>query len=259
MKIAYASDVHLEHNPLSIQECDAEVVILAGDIGTGLEGVWWAIREFDKFDSVKHVFYVPGNHESYGFNFLKLVRDMKSCAQGSKVKVLYNDLVDYKGFRFLGSTLWTNFKSVGDATFNKLQIVKSINDFAYIKIDPYCSVDGRRGKVVESITTDFMELEYDKAVDFIFSNLSQEFEVTNVVITHWSPDSTPAYSGRYPINHVTSYFYNDLGNKIAYSPIKLWIHGHDHHSDVRAVGSTIITSNQRGYYDEQFELKIFHL
>lgn len=61
MKLRILSDIHLEHNtPDAVPGCDADVVILAGDIANGRDGIDWAARTFDV-----PVLYVPGNHEYY--------------------------------------------------------------------------------------------------------------------------------------------------------------------------------------------------
>jgi hypothetical protein len=56
MKLQILSDLHLEmvKPPYSwrIPETEAEVVVLAGDIGVGLSGVKWAIREAELSRSV---------------------------------------------------------------------------------------------------------------------------------------------------------------------------------------------------------------
>ena len=60
MIINIVSDVHLSLASLDIPETDADLVILAGDIGRPATAVSW----MSKF--AKPVLYVPGNHEFYG-------------------------------------------------------------------------------------------------------------------------------------------------------------------------------------------------
>ncbi len=48
MKLHVLSDLHTEFAEFSPPETDADVVILAGDIGVGLGGIEWAARRFPK-------------------------------------------------------------------------------------------------------------------------------------------------------------------------------------------------------------------
>ena len=62
MKLHILSDLHTEFVDFDPPETDADAVILAGDIGVGLEGLGWAARHFRD----RPIIYVPGNHEFYG-------------------------------------------------------------------------------------------------------------------------------------------------------------------------------------------------
>ena len=54
-------------------ETEADAVILAGDIGVGVEGVLWAARHH------RPIIYVPGNHELYGHDF-NLTAELRAAA-----------------------------------------------------------------------------------------------------------------------------------------------------------------------------------
>jgi hypothetical protein len=45
-----------------LPETDADVIVLAGDIGVGMSGLEWMTNERPS----KHFIYVPGNHEFHG-------------------------------------------------------------------------------------------------------------------------------------------------------------------------------------------------
>ena len=114
MKLHILSDLHLEmvKPPYSwrIPETEADVVVLAGDIGVGLSGVKWAVREAERLQ--KCAVYVPGNHEYYGER-LSVVEKMRAVARGSRVHILDLDEVMLEGVRFLGATLWTDYLAFG--------------------------------------------------------------------------------------------------------------------------------------------------
>ena len=114
MKLQILSDLHLEmlNPPYSwrIPETPAEMVVLAGDIGVGLKGLKWALREAERLQ--KHAVYVPGNHEYYGER-LTVLENMRAVARGSRVAVLDMDEFTWNGVRFLGLTLWTDYLLFG--------------------------------------------------------------------------------------------------------------------------------------------------
>ena len=59
VKIRVLSDLHLEFQHWAPPKVDADVVVLAGDIHVGIQGVEWARRHFAR----SLVVCVPGNHE----------------------------------------------------------------------------------------------------------------------------------------------------------------------------------------------------
>jgi len=61
MKLHILNDLHIEFEDFAPADIDADVVVLAGDIGVGTEGLRWADDRFPD----KPVIYVPGNHEFY--------------------------------------------------------------------------------------------------------------------------------------------------------------------------------------------------
>ena len=61
MQLYVASDIHIEFEDFVPPTIDADVVVLAGDIGVGTSGVEWAARHYPELC----VIYVPGNHEYY--------------------------------------------------------------------------------------------------------------------------------------------------------------------------------------------------
>lgn len=65
MKLHILSDLHFEFQKwparIDVNEIDADLTILAGDIGVGLQGIQWALDHFRR-----PVIYVMGNHEYYG-------------------------------------------------------------------------------------------------------------------------------------------------------------------------------------------------
>jgi len=116
VKILILSDLHLEFGRMSpihggerIDE-GVDVVVLAGDIAEGVQGIRWARETF----ITKEIVYVAGNHEYYNRHCETLQKDMRSIASNMGVHFLDEDSVELFGVRFLGATLWTDFGYFGE-------------------------------------------------------------------------------------------------------------------------------------------------
>ena len=131
MKLHILSDIHLEFAPFEVPETDADVVVLSGDIGKGFQEIELANR------CGKPVVYVAGNHEYYGGAMPKLTEKMRDVA-GPNVALLENDEVTIGGVRFLGATLWTDFRLFGEASIDHCMVVagEQMNDFRLIRCSP---------------------------------------------------------------------------------------------------------------------------
>lgn len=75
MKAHILNDLHIEFGDFEPPATDADVVVLAGDIGVGMGGLHWAQDRFPD----RPVVYVPGNHEFYRHD-IALINDLKTQA-----------------------------------------------------------------------------------------------------------------------------------------------------------------------------------
>jgi Icc-related predicted phosphoesterase len=131
MKIHLLSDIHLESGLYQIpSNLDCDVIVAAGDIGVGTEGVEW-LKALGK-----PVIYVLGNHEYWTnrgapVDMSVILNDIKDAAAGSNVHVLENEFIVINDVRFFGATFWTNL-----GRFNTTLIDEShhMRDYAHI----YC-------------------------------------------------------------------------------------------------------------------------
>ncbi|TFW72352.1 hypothetical protein C3Y98_04400 [Methylotenera oryzisoli] len=107
MKLRILSDLHLERNPFTYADQGEDVLILAGDIANGIDGIEWAKA------IPKPVIYVAGNHEHWGCDIYENLKAMRKAAKGSNVHFLENKQIDLtlngETVRFLGCTLWTDY------------------------------------------------------------------------------------------------------------------------------------------------------
>jgi predicted phosphodiesterase len=109
VRLHVLSDLHLEHAPYPSPPADADVIVLAGDIGTGTDGIEWA----QAWAGGRPVLYVAGNHEFYGRSLPGLIDELRDAAAGTTVHVLENDELVLDGVRFLGCSLWSDFEFDG--------------------------------------------------------------------------------------------------------------------------------------------------
>jgi hypothetical protein len=130
MKLHILNDLHIEFEDFAPPATDADVVILAGDIGVGMAGLSWAKIRFPD----RPVIYVPGNHEFYHHD-IALIDELKAQAP-DHIHILNDDQVIIDGVRFLGSILWTDFGLFGEADkfFAMQQARQQMTDFPSFRI-----------------------------------------------------------------------------------------------------------------------------
>jgi len=150
MKIAIASDVHLEFGDLDIQnDQNADVLILSGDICVAADLDMWDRRQtemgfarwrsdmFHEFftrcaERFPHVIYVMGNHEHYHSDFATTVPDIKAkLAYIKNLHVLEREIKVIDDVTFIGGTLWTDMNNRDDLTLFHMR--KMMNDFICVK------------------------------------------------------------------------------------------------------------------------------
>lgn len=118
MKLHILSDLHLEFLAYAPPALDADAVVLAGDIGLGTRGIQWAREAWPDTEIV----YVPGNHEYYRSEMGVENELLRAAAREHGVHLLNRDAAVIGGVRFLGATLWTDFRLFGDRErFHALQ------------------------------------------------------------------------------------------------------------------------------------------
>jgi Icc-related predicted phosphoesterase len=233
MKLHILSDLHTEFAAFEPPVTDADVIILAGDIGVGIAGIEWATRQFPE----KPVIYVPGNHEYYGHDIGST--DALCAAAPDHIYVLSDDVLELDGVRFLGSTLWTDFKLCGaaEAWFARQRAKGLVEDFASIK-------NGKRRFTPE----DSVKLHATSRA-WLEGELKREFKGPTVVATHHLPASM-SVDRRYASDPLNPAFASSLEGLIEQYQPDLWIHGHTHVACDYELFGTRVVCNPRGYPSE---------
>jgi predicted phosphodiesterase len=234
MKIALLSDIHLSADPMPFPRVDADVLVLAGDISRPDRAMEWA-----KASSLPTL-YVAGNHEFFGSDLASVHDDLVRLARGTNVRVLERSEWQHRGVRFLGCTLWSDyrlFKSVADRDEGIRQASGFIRDFSHIKLSP--DFDDHFSPAVS-------QLLYLQSVAWLDECFLRPHDGPTVVITHFAP-STQSISPQFAGSPINSSFVSDLAEKIQRWQPALWMHGHTHASFDYRIGKTRVLCNPRGY------------
>jgi len=258
MKIFLASDIHTEHSNSSFDPAlyyeqldfdypeDADVIVLAGDIGEWVNGIEWARYRFKD----KPIIYVAGNHEYYDSD-LSVIDEMRSKAKALGIHFLENDTVIIDGVRFLGCSLWTDFNRYSEEEISKAW--RDMNDFKYIKCEQWWTNSMNREKALSLMELDSQYgfdpnlfsptvayLLHRKSLEWLSHMFNKKHEGKTVVVTHHCP--TMQYTAKSTYGSNLEKFIKNRANKI-----DLWVHGHIHQSVDYDVAGVRIVCNPRGY------------
>jgi Icc-related predicted phosphoesterase len=140
MKIALASDIHLEFGPITLDNTEgADVLVLAGDIcvakhfaeagPTYTKHLAKEYREF--FDHVTrefpHVVYIMGNHEHYSGDVAHTYNTLKFHLDYGNLHILEKETWTHQGHTFICGTLWTDMNRSDPLTLSYTR--NAMNDF----------------------------------------------------------------------------------------------------------------------------------
>jgi predicted phosphodiesterase len=234
MKIHVLSDLHLSQGGLAHPRTDADIVILAGDIARPEEAVAWAAG-FDK-----PVLHVAGNHEFYGGSIEGTVPKLKRLSLGTNVRVLDDEVAVIDGVRFLGSTLWTDMRLLGDGAASVAAAdaaQRFMRDYSRIQID---EAGGR------PFTPGHGQALFERHSAWLAHELAQPHEGPTVVITHHAPSPLSIHP-RFAGSPVNACFVSDAEHLLGRQRVQLWIHGHTHDSFDYVCNGTRVVCNPRGY------------
>jgi predicted phosphodiesterase len=237
VRLHVLSDLHLERDPQIPDAVDADVVVLAGDVGRGTAGVEWARAWADG----RPVLYAAGNHEFYGHSIPGLIGELRRAAAGSGVRVLENDELILGGVRFLGCTLWSDFEFDGaERREVAMQLCQRVvNDYAQIRLDP-------GDRVLVPADTRTLHLASRR---WLTARLAEPYRGPTVVVTHHAP----LIRTRPPLPQlraVAGAFASDLTDLMGADRAAAWIFGHTHRFADLDVRGTRILSNPLGYPEE---------
>jgi Icc-related predicted phosphoesterase len=270
MKIKVISDLHLEFADFHCPNNEgADVLILSGDIMIAEDLHDHPGFDFDPYshgafadlgrkqqrvatfrDFLKrcafqypHVVYVAGNHEFYNGKFYAGIQYLRNeCAKFPNVYFLENDTKIIDDVVFVGATLWTDMNRGDPLTLHAVRDM--MNDFRIIRNDQ---------KGYTPLKPADVALRHRETLQYFRLMLSEHKDKKCVVVGHHSPSFQSVheeYKSQYLMNGA---YHSDLSEFIMDHPqVKLWTHGHTHHTFDYVIGETRVICNPRGYQSDGY-------
>ena len=241
-RIQIVSDLHLErygHEPPDDGSFEPDenrdLLILAGDIGTGLGAYKFIDQELER----SPVVYVLGNHEHYVAETHGEVEAEWARIDGymDGLHVLQAEAREVAGWRIWGgpaySDLWDD-----DTDTTRRTVEESITDFA----------DGVNDRRMWSVKAHVRECRRQ------VRRMERHAGAVDIVVTHWPATLgaiDPQFMVRAHDRALNRYFVNDWDDRVERMGAALWVSGHTHTPHDLMVRGTRCVSNPRGYRDAQ--------
>ncbi|WP_227076120.1 metallophosphoesterase [Acidocella sp. KAb 2-4] len=270
IRILYMSDLHLEmerwqlsvpgwrdfmarhrapgkhplRGPLLTGLPEADLVVMAGDIHTGLRAVVYAEQVADYLGLP--VVLVAGNHEFYHQQIQLVQPALFSAAErsGGKVRYLENSVASFElpGGRLhvLGCTLWTDFTLHGDPGAAMEFASAHMNDFRLIY------------RMTTRFTPENARARHERSRAWLHITLArlraEDPAARIVVVTHHAPGA--AFLGRRKGGIAPAYA-SELLPEFQQAAPDAWIHGHTHFRHESQFGAVRVVSAPRGYVSHE--------
>ena len=231
MRIQLFSDLHLERYPAFQPELalDADVIVLAGDIGSYQSGSRLGGTDFglERFApalgaTTARVLYVPGNHEYDGLDFDETRARLRATCERLGITWLDRETVIVGHVRFVGTTLWADFDALaaGHELTRQLQLREKAFRAANFYLGKNTTL--RNGEPVLAEGWRAMALECQA---WLRAALAEPFDGSTVAVTHFAP-SLKSADPRYGVTPGTAGFCNALDDLLPLAEV--WMHGHLH-------------------------------
>lgn len=244
-KIQYASDLHLDHFPNSVEfkrflKPAAPTLVLAGDIASAWSQVYVNFLHWCSYNWT-HVIIITGNHEYYCTKVPHSRKDTdlrirQICSilpnlhflQGGQSYYLPNTKLV-----FIGATLYSDIDpKIYDEILGKGDFTKTYTE--------------RKGKLCLTSPADLVTIhtQHKQAITDAIRSVPRNYKA--VVVTHYLPTERllePEYQGEAWRSCYASHL-----DRIIRPPVKVWICGHGHrNAHVWNNHDILIAMNARGY------------
>lgn len=264
MKIAIASDIHLEIADLNLRNTvEADVLVLAGDIlvaqdlhdhpepqtpyppeiirtlgSRQIKAQHY--REFIKRVSFQfpHVIVIAGNHEFYHGKWVGSVQTLRNeYSKYPNVHFLERDIITIGNITFVGGTLWTDCNKADPLTLHT--IGDMMNDYRMIRRDDMGYTKLRPAHTLG---------RYRDTLDYFKTVIDDRKDSKVVVVSHMAPSFMSIHEKYRHDRLLNGAYYSELSEFILDRPqIKYWIHGHVHTDFDYQIGDCRVVCHPRGY------------
>ncbi|MFZ4479083.1 MAG: metallophosphoesterase [Rhodoferax sp.] len=239
MKIQLASDLHLEFlqrdmpgERLIAPMPGAEVLVLAGDIANGAH----ACKLFADWRSTRRIpiVYVAGNHEYYGHALEPMLAKIREGAALNNIHFLENNSVVIDGVRFLGATMWTDYKLCAERTQQQSMA------YAGARLNDHYLI--RKGRHLFR-PQDALE-RHLASIAWLQTELDKPFDGKTVLVTHHGLHMR-SVNPRFAASDLNAAFNSHLPKIL--DQVDLHLHGHVHDGVDYQLGRCRVVANPAGY------------
>jgi hypothetical protein len=186
--------------------------------------------------------FVPGNHEYDRLDFASTHQRLRETCSRLGIIWLERELVTGswtdrlgRNVRFLGTTLWSDFESLGSTQAARQRAFRAANY--------YLAKTGTLQAGEPLLAPQIRQLAL-QCQTWLREQLTRPFDGSTVVITHFAPCLRSA-DPRYGLTPGTAGFCNQLDDLLEHA--QLWLHGHLHApSDYIERGCRVV-ANPLGY------------
>jgi hypothetical protein len=194
---------------------------------------------------------------------------MRRQAKQHDIHFLDCDEVVIAGVRFLGCTLWTDFRLridnpgfagqpvrlLSDRYRSMTECSHFLADYSAIRIDDPLTSNSRGTRRLVPMDT---LLIHRRHRSWLRKKLAEPFDGATVVVTHHAPHRK-SLAPRFAEDWASGGFVNEMLPEFFEVP-SLWVHGHTHDSFDYRVGACRVVCNPRGYlnWHGEFENKDFN-
>ena len=237
MKIQVVSDIHLEFfknlDALELEKFKkADYLFLAGDVGIPLDNELWLPFITWCSENYTTVFYVLGNHESYGHVYNETVEYVrKTLTAFQNVFLLEKGVeVDLEGYKVVGCTLWTDLDEFTAEFLNDTKMILEKKSYP-------------------PVNTAFIRNLHTIDKLWLSSVLDKLKGEKVIVMTHHLPTKSCVHP-QFKNSKCERGFVAEVDDLV--DKACMWIFGHTHcHMDFQE-GSTRFYANPLGYKHEKF-------
>jgi predicted phosphodiesterase len=266
MKFDVGSDLHLMYGGydkmVNVSNDGSKILVLAGDIvevvnlrlKTKKKQYRKEVMEFLQGLNLRYenVLFVAGNHEHWGNSFYHTIQNLRSSFKEmglTNFVVLEKETFETDNTILFGATMWTTLHDNDPiAVMDAAAIMKDYSQI-HIQVNAEHAYSKYFYGTTAPLTPEITILECRETIRKIHAFAELETAKKKVLITHHAPCSLsvdPRY--REDKDQCNYAYYEELGDVLAYSDIKVAIHGHMHIPVDYMVGDCRIVSNPRGYH-----------